>query len=93
MPAKLNEHGLARIIKVYGVEQPTVVLLTVEGIYFKIAGRGSKPVFATWPEAVGACTTPEKVKSYFMGKPLDYLVHEAKEKTKRDIKRKDKESE
>ena len=90
MPAKLNEKGLTRIIKVYSVEQPVAVNLTPEGISFKIAGRGSKPVSASWPQVVKACSTPRKVKSYLMGDALSYLVHEAQEKTKRDVKKADK---
>jgi hypothetical protein len=90
MPAKLNEKGLTRIIKVYGIEQPIAVTLLPNGISFKIAGRGSKAVTAAWPEVVKVCITPRKVKSYLMGDAFAYLVHEAQEKTKRAAKKADK---
>jgi hypothetical protein len=91
MPAKLSDKGITRIIKVYSVERDVAVTLTHEGISFKIAGRGSKHVTAAWPAVVRVCNTPHKVKSYLMGDALAYLQHEALEKTKKAVKRKDKE--
>lgn len=92
MRTTLNENGLRRIIRVYGVERPVEVLLRPEGISFRIAGRGGKSVSAPWPSVVKACSTPPEAKCYDAGDPLGLLVREAQKKTQRDVKRAAKES-
>lgn len=88
MSAVLREdQKLRRVIKVYGVEQPVVVEISHQGITFKVKGTKT-PVGNNWPELIrDGCHTEDSVKSYFAGKPLEYLIAQATKQTKRAEKR------
>lgn len=88
MSAVLREdQKLRRVIKVYGVEQPVVVELSHAGITFKVKGTKT-PVGNTWPDLIrDGCHTEDSVKSYFAGKPLEYLIAQAAKQAKRAEKR------
>jgi hypothetical protein len=90
MATELKEgQKLRRQIKVYGIEEPVIVELTYEGLFFKIKGT-SVGVGAAWPKYVGAAFTPEKAKSFLAGKPMEFLQHQAAQLVKRREKRIDK---
>lgn len=94
MSAVLKEdQKLRRVIKVYGVEQPVVVEISHQGITFKVKGTKT-PVGNNWPELIrDGCHTEDSVKSYFSGKPLEYLIAQAKKRAENAVKRAKKKGE
>jgi hypothetical protein len=79
-------------IKVYGIEAPVFVILTRDGISFKIKGAKGG-VHQAWPKIVNSCFTPDNVPSFLAGRPVMYLQYVASQMAKRSIKRQNKKEE
>jgi hypothetical protein len=92
MPVTLqDDQRLIRKIKVYGIVSPVNVIITANGIEFKVAGA-KLGVTQTWPQIVTACNTPESALSYLAGDAVKYLQHAEAQMVKNKIKKLDKES-
>jgi hypothetical protein len=77
---------LRRAIKVYGVEGTVLADFDADGVTFKVLGSRTE-VRLPWRAAVEASTTPDNVKSYDAGKPLQVLQHAAEGLVQRRTKR------
>ena len=77
---------LRRAIKVYGVEGTVIAAMDESGVTFKAEGSRTE-VRLSWRAAVEASTTPDNVKSYDAGKPLQVLQHAAEGLVQRRTKR------
>lgn len=80
MATKPLSKTFRRLVKVYGIGE-LVMTLDVDGISFNAPGKPKK-VHITWPEIVAHTQTPETVKSFHAGKPVEFLkaqiaAHEA----------------
>jgi len=95
MPTTLNPgQKLKRVIRVYGVEQPVLVTLTAEGLDFRIVGQGKHlSLYAPWRFVVEHMPTPDNVKCFLSGKPVDMLNYLSAKVLKQRIKREEKKKE
>ena len=92
MPATLNPgQKLRRVIRVYGVDQPVCVTITSEGIDFRVVGSGKHlSLTAPWRQVVERMPTPDNVKCFLSGKPIDLLNYLSTAAVKLRIKREEK---
>lgn len=67
---------IKRMVKVQGVPVPVIVQITETGIEMSLKGFRTK-VFAPWNRIADAMVTPATVPSYLMGRPLEFLKHQA----------------
>ena len=70
---------IQRDIRVSGVEKPVTVEINAQGLSFWIKGH-RKRVHLSWHMAVNAGSTPVDVPSFLMGKPIELLQYQAKQK-------------
>lgn len=92
MPVSLQgDQRLVRKIKVYGLVSPVNVIITPNGIEFKIAGA-KLGVTQTWPQIIAACRTPDSALSYLADDAFKYLEHTESQMVKKKLKKLDKES-
>ena len=71
---------IQRDIHISGVDKAVTIEISSLGLSFWVKGHRKK-VSLSWYGAVTAGVTPIDVPSFLMGKPLELLQHQAKEKT------------
>ena len=65
-----------REITIDAIDQPVSVDVTSSGLSFWIKGSRKK-VWLPWSRAIEAGITGEDIPSFLMGKPLEFLQHQA----------------
>ncbi len=59
MPVELQDyHKIKRQIKVSGIDRAVILIITRDGIEFKVAGA-KRGVTQTWSRVIAGCETPE----------------------------------
>lgn len=84
-----GDQFIARVIRVHGIEQPVIVLLTAQGISFRVKGS-KKAISQNWTQVVNACLTPGNVPSFLAGKPFEFLKHTAEKIVLAKVKKESK---
>jgi hypothetical protein len=73
MSTKLEgDQKLRRLIRISGVGEVEVSISQLDGVQFRVPGTRTY-LTLPWMQAVGNSYTPASVKSYHMGKPVEFL--------------------
>ena len=80
MPTLAAGKKIQRDIHISGVDKAVTVEITSTGISFWVKGHRKK-VTLSWYAAATAGVTPVDVPSFLMGKPIELLQYQAKDKT------------
>jgi hypothetical protein len=90
MATKLEgDQTLKRLIHVHGVEGDVEVSLSEQGLAFRVPGTRTY-LTMSWTKAISESETPTTVKSYHMGKPMEFLTTTAKSVRQRKVERAEK---
>lgn len=90
MATKLEgDATLKRLIHVHGIEGDVEVSLSEQGIQFRVPGTRTY-LTMSWTQAINTSQTPATVKSYYMGKPMEFMVATAKVTRQKKAERADK---
>lgn len=82
MAPKFREGSrIQREIKLYGVSAQVIVIIDAEGIQMAVKGS-RKHIYANWRQIAESLNVPEDAPSFLMGKPLDFLSHQAAKRNK-----------
>ena len=75
---------IQRDIHISGVGKAVTVEITSSGLSFWVKGHRKKTCLS-WYGAAVASVTPRDVPSFLMGKPLELLQYQAKEKVSKEV--------
>lgn len=86
MPTELQQdQKLKRIIRIHGIGLVEVTV-SLDGLMFRVP-KTRKYVTLDWTKVVKSGYTPMDVPSFLMGKPFEFLEHEAKKVKKKAVKK------
>jgi len=80
---------LKRLIHVHGIEGDIEVAMSEQGLSFRVPGTRTY-LTMSWTQAINASETPTTVKSYHMGKPMEFLTTTAKATRQKKVERAEK---
>lgn len=79
------EQKLKRLVRIHGLGLIEVTV-SIDGLAFRVP-KTRKYITVDWTKVVKSGYTPSDVPSFLMGKPFEFLEHEAKKVEKKAVKK------